>query len=136
MKHRYLAEQGKHEWSNILSKISDISPTFHMDFSENLCGMSKFEPQTAHFLKWQFSLYSTVKHDCNTSTDKLSYSHYCHLYDDFTCDAVFTSTAFRYLISQIDVNETKNLRLKSNNCSCQCKSKYVSILIVFSKWEQ
>lgn len=35
LKHRYLVENNKYGWRNILSTVSDIGPIFHMDFSEN-----------------------------------------------------------------------------------------------------
>ena len=119
LKHGYLPEKEKYEWSNILSTISDISSIFCKDFSENLSGTPKFELLSAHFLKWQFSLHCTVEHDCNIESENLQY----HLPDDLTHDAVFTSTVVQDLIRQIELNETKNLRLKSNSCSCQAKSK-------------
>ena len=119
LKHGYLPEKEKYEWGNILSTISDISSIFRKDFSENLSGTPKFELLSAHFLRWQFSLHCTVEHDCNIESGNLQY----HLPNDLTHDAVFTSTVVQDLIRQIELNETKNLRLRSNNCSCQAKSK-------------
>ena len=63
-----------------------------MDFSENLSGTPKFEPQSDHFSKQQLSLHSTVKYDCNIETDEPSCSYYYHLPNDSTHDAVFART--------------------------------------------
>lgn len=105
LKHRYLVENDKQEWRNILNTISDIGPIFHMDFSENLSGTPKFEPQSDHFSKQQFSLHCTVKYDCNIETEKPSYSYYYHLPDDSTRDAVFASTVVWDLLCKMDLNE-------------------------------
>ena len=90
LKHRYLVENNRYEWRNILSTVSDIGPIFHMDFSENYSERQNLKQQSAHFSKQQFSLHCKVKHDCNTETEKSPYSYYYHLSDDLTHDAVFT----------------------------------------------
>ena len=56
-----------HHWHVILSITSEMGPMYHMDFSENISHMHKFEPQSSHFNKAQYSLHCTVRHGANGS---------------------------------------------------------------------
>ena len=45
LKHRYQVTNDKFEWQNILNTSNDYGTIFHLDYSENLCGTPKYEPQ-------------------------------------------------------------------------------------------
>ena len=60
--HKYEVFNDMHHWPVILSTASEMGPIYHMDFSENRCQMHKFEPQSSHFNKAQYSLHCTVRH--------------------------------------------------------------------------
>ena len=57
--HRYQIENDKKKWKNIL-QTTDRGDIFWMDYSENITGTPKFEPQDSHFAKKQFSLVCIV----------------------------------------------------------------------------
>ena len=40
--------------ATVLGTTPEIGPIYHMDFSENLSQMHKFEPQSLHFSKAQY----------------------------------------------------------------------------------
>ena len=63
--HKYEVFNDMHHWPVILSTASEMGPIYHMDFSENRCQMHKFEPQSSHFNKAQYSLHCTVRHAAN-----------------------------------------------------------------------
>ena len=90
-----------------------------MDYSENLSQQYKFEPQSCHFNKSQYSLHCTVKH---TGCDTLLYEYTYHLSDEMKQDFAFTSTVVCHLL---EVNKPSTTRFKSDNCATQYKSKYV-----------
>ena len=53
LKEVYTKSQVNHDrfqWSRILS-TQELGPIYHMDFSENLTQMYKYEPQSSHFNK-------------------------------------------------------------------------------------
>ena len=87
-----------------------------MDFSENLAQKYKYESQSSHFSKRQFFLHCTVKHLPN------SHEYIYHLPNKMKHNYAFTTTVLRQLIreSSCDI-----IRLKSDNCATQYKSKYV-----------
>ena len=87
-----------------------------MDFSENLSQQYKYEPQSLHFSKRQFSLHCTVKHLPNS----LEYIY--HLSNEMKHNYAFTATVLRQLIHE---SSSVIIRLKSDNCATQHKSKYV-----------
>ena len=76
----------------------------------------KFEPQSSHFSKRQFSLHYTVKHLPD------SHEYIYHLSNVMTDNYAFTLTVLKYLI---DHSSTIIIRIKSDNCATQYKSKYV-----------
>ena len=118
--HKYVYNDTFH-CPNILSTTTDIGEIYHLDYSENIAQQYKYEPQSAHFSKRQFSLHCTVKH-----TPTLNEYIY-HLSDEMRHDHVFTTTVLRHLIDQ---SESNIIRIKSDNCSTQYKSKYV-----FKAWQ-
>ena len=88
-----------------------------MDYSENLSQSFKYEPQSSHFNKKQYSLHCTGKHEaCN---NKYLY----HLSDGHTHDFAYTYIVISHVL-QLDPNFSI-IRLKSDNCSTQYKCKYV-----------
>ena len=52
LKHRFQIENDSYHWRIIL--YGNQETIFHMDFSENVLGSPKYEPQDAHFSKNQF----------------------------------------------------------------------------------
>ena len=85
--HRYQVNNDVYQWPLFLATIQTHGSIFHMDFSENLTQMFKYEPQSAHFSKKQFSLHCTLKH---TSENKRMYMY--HLSDVKKHDFAFTFT--------------------------------------------
>ena len=114
--HRYQEQNDKFVWKHILDEID--SPIFHMDFSENLMPTPKFEAQSAHFSKRQFSLHCTVMH--NPGSNKFIY----HLSDDMSHDSYFTMAVVNDLVTRF-APEDDIIRFKSDNCLTQYKCKYV-----------
>ena len=85
LQHRFQVENDKYQWKIILNSIPKYGAIFHMDYSENITGTPKFEPQSAHFSKKQFSLHCTVMHDTN-ELDEPNYKYCYHLSDDTSHD--------------------------------------------------
>ena len=86
----------------------------------------KFESQSSHFSKKQFSLHCTVKHLPD------SHKYIYHLSNVMTHNYVFTSTVLKYLI---DHSSTNIIRMKSGNCATQYKPKYDTLWNLWS-WER
>ena len=87
-----------------------------MDSSENLVQQYKYEPQSSHFSKRQFSIHCTVKHLPN------SHDYIYHLSKEMKHNYAYTATVFRQLINE---SSSDIICLKSDNCATQYKSKYV-----------
>ena len=70
MKKEYLIflYNDKFHWPKILVTTEAIGPIYHMDFSENLSQQFKYEPQSCHFNKKQYSLHCTVEHTGNSES--------------------------------------------------------------------
>lgn len=122
--HRYQVSNDNYVWKSILSTVAQLGPIYHMDFSENISVTPKFEPQSAHFSKRQFTLHCTVKHDENNNT------YIYHLSNDLKHDDTFTMNVVRDILDRFPSNADV-LRFKSDNCSTQYKSKYL-----FFKWRK
>ena len=97
-----------------------------MDYSENLSQQYKYEPQSSHFNKNQYSLHCTVKHTDNKNSP---YEYIYHLSDEKKHDFAFTSMVVNHILQLHNPSDT--IRLKSDNCSTQYKCKYV-----FNKWQE
>ena len=110
--HKYQIYNDTFHWPRILSTEGEI---YHMDFSENLTQSYKYEPQSSHFNKKQYSLYCTVKHG---TPNQYMY----HLSDEMKHDYAFTSTVVDQLIEN---QSSRLLRFKSDNCSVQYKCKNI-----------
>ena len=102
-----------------LAMVED--PVFHMDYSENLQITPKFEPQSSHFVKRQFSLHCTV---FNSSGDEGERKFVYHLSDDTGHDVYFTMAVIKDLIQRY-CPHSDVIRFKSDNCSIQQKCGYV-----------
>ena len=111
--HKYQVFNDQFHWPKILATANDIGEIYHMDYSENLSQQYKFEPQSSHFNKQQFSLHCTVKH---TSNEDSPYHYMYHLSDEMKHDSAFTSVVVHHLLEQDD---PEIIRLKSDNCSTQ-----------------
>ena len=116
--HKYEVFNDMHHWPVILSTTSEMGPTYHLDFSENISQMHKFKPQSSHFNKAWYSLHCTVRYGANGNL------YLCHLSDEKRHDYVFTAADVEHIIS-IEEENHNILRFKSDNCSTQYKSKYV-----------
>ena len=121
--HRFQVENDKHEWKQILETVKDIGPVFHMDFSENITASPKFEPQSSHFSKRQFSFHCTVMHTAKEGIPVNTYIY--HLSDYVKHDSIFTMNVVFDILNNFDLDTLQPLRFKSDNCSSQYKSKYV-----------
>ena len=118
LKHKYQLYNDSYHWSHILSTVEQYGCIYHMDFSENLTQAYKYEPQSSHFNKKQYSLHCTVKHT------KDGHKYLYHLSDEKKHDQAFTSV----VVDQIVENSQDDdiiLRFKSDNCATQYKSKWV-----------
>ena len=122
-------ENDKHEWKQILETVKVIGPVFHMDFSENITASPKFEPQSSHFSKRQFSLHCTVMHTAKEGIPGNTYIY--HLSDDVKHDSIFTMNVVHDILNNFDLDSVQPLRFKSDNCSSQYKSRYV-----FHAWKK
>ena len=60
--HRYQIENDKYVWPQILETTNKFGRIFWMDYSENISGTPKFEPEDAHFAKKQLTLHCTVSY--------------------------------------------------------------------------
>ena len=118
--HKYQVSNDLFHWQKILATVEDYGETYHMDFFENLCQIYKYEPQSSHFNKKQYSLHYTVKH----TTDPDNPYEYIYRLSDFMKHIyVFTSAVVDHILEK---NSTPRLiQFKSDNCATQDKSKYV-----------
>ena len=90
-----------------------------MDYSENVSQHFKYEPQSSHFNKTQYSLHCTVKHVPGDSP----YQYIYHLSDEKKHNHAFTSAVIDHILS--DELDENMIRVKSDNCSTQYKCKWV-----------
>ena len=117
--HRFEVENDKFEWKKTLQKLN--TTVFHLGFSENITVTPKYEAQSAHFNKRQYSLHCSAAHTSFHNKAK-NCSHY-RVSDDPTHHSAFTEAVVRDLIfyhGDIDIP-----RFKGDNCSGQYKSKHV-----------
>ena len=118
--HRYQVFNDKYQWPQILATTDTLGPIYHFDYSENLTQSYKYEPQSSHFNKKQYSLHCTVKHFLDSS------QYFYHFSDSKKHDFAYTSHVLNHLL---DLEEEDNvsviIRVKSDNCSCQYKCCYV-----------
>ena len=108
----------KFHWPRILATCEDIGVIYHMDYSENLSQQYKYEPQSSHFKKNQYSLHCTVKH---TDNKNYPYEYIYHLFDEKKHDFAFTSMVINHILQLHNPSDT--ICLKSDNCSTQYKCK-------------
>ena len=118
--HKYQVFIDKFHWPKILSTCEDIGVIYHMDYSENLSQQYKYEPQSSHCNKNQYSLHCTVKH---TGDNNSPCEYIYHLSDEKKHDFAFTSVVVNHIL---ELKHPCNIiRLKSDNCTTQYKCKYV-----------
>ena len=118
--HKFEVYNDAFNWSKVLETTKDIGEIYHMDFSENLAQQYRYEPQSSHFSKRQFSLHCTFKHLPN------SHEYIYHLSNEMKHNYAFTATVLRQLINE---SSSDIIRLKSDNCAIQYK--YKSVFKVF-----
>ena len=75
-----------------------------MDYSENISGTPKFEPQDAHFAEKQLTLHCTVSYG-----EEKEYLY--HLSNDLTHDAHHTSAVVEHMLT-IYPTDSKMFRFK------------------------
>ena len=80
--HRYQVNNDVFHWPMILATTIIHDSIYHIDYSENLSQMYKFEPQSS---KRQFSLHCTVKH-----SDENKRCYLYHLFYNMKHDFAFT----------------------------------------------
>ena len=124
--HMYEVFNDIHHWPVILSTTSEMGLIYHMDFSENISQMHKFEPQSSQFNKAQYSFHCTVRHGANRNL------YLYHLSDEKLHDYAFTTAVVEHIIS-IKKENHYILRLKSDNCLTQYKSKCFQFLVFSCK---
>ena len=90
-----------------------------MDYSENVSQHFKYEPQSSHFNKTQYSLHCTVKHVPGDSP----YQYIYHLSDEKKHNHAFTSAVIDHILS--DESDGNIIQVISDNCSTQYKCKWV-----------
>ena len=117
--HKYQVYNDMFHWPKILESVSDYGPIYHMDYSENLSQLFKYEPQSSHFSKQQYSLYCTVKH-CDNDTP---FEYLYHLSDDMKHDHAFTNSVVNHILENNPQSEI--IHFKSDNCSTQYKCKWI-----------
>ena len=110
-----------YQWPRILATIPDNGPIYHMDYSENMAQMHKYEVQSAHFNKRNYSLHCTVEHlDSDKHPNlKSPYFYHYHFSDEMKHDSAFTSVVFEHCLETGDLPEI--IRNKSDNCSIHYK---------------
>ena len=99
----------------------------HLDYTENLQGTPKYEPQSAHFSKKQYTLHCTVAH-VNTN-DKENYEYLYHLSNDTKYDSAQILGIIHNIISTY--GNINVYRFKSENAAAQYKTQYM-----FFNWRQ
>ena len=123
LSHRFQVLNEKFEWPRITSTADDLGEIFWMDYSENLTGTPKDQPQAAFFNKEQFSLHCTV--GIKRKDEKVDYSYHYHFSDNNTHDSVFTHYVINDLLCNSNLEALQILHFKSDNCRSQYKCKYV-----------
>ena len=119
--HRYQVFNDKHQWPKILATTDSFGPIYHFDYSENLTQSYKYEPQASHFNKKQYSLHCTVKH---LPGSQLQYIY--HFSDSKKHGFAYTSYCVNHLLHiEDDGSISVIIRCKSDNCTCQYKSRKV-----------
>ena len=83
--------------------------------------MHKYEVQSAHFNKHNYSLHCTVEHVDHQKYPHLKspYLYHYHFSDDMKHNSVFTSAVIQHLFH--DCKLPYIIRIKSDNCSTQYK---------------
>ena len=93
-----------------------------MDYSQNIAFTPKFEVQSSHFSGKQHTLHCTIIKD--PKDGKVRYLY--HLSEDTNHDSVMTFSILEDLVeNHPEIISTGTLVLRSDNCTCQYKSKYV-----------
>ena len=87
--HKFEVYNDAFYWPKIMNCIPGIGEIYHLDYSENMTQQYKFEPQSSHFNKKQFSLHCTVKHLPD------SHEYIYHLSNVMTYNYAFTSTVLK-----------------------------------------
>ena len=123
--HRYQIENDKFLWPEVLKTTEKYGSICWLDFSENVSGTPKWEPQDAHFSKQQFLLHCTVCH----KQDDGGYDYFYHLSDDTTHDSHYTFAVVEHILSTLP--SAKLYRFKSDNCPSQYEC-----MNVFPKWRR
>ena len=116
LSHRYQVSNDTYHWPQILSTTNALGPVFHMDYPENVTQAFKYEPQSSHFNKKQYSLHCMVKHE----GDKNHYLY--HLSDEINHNFALKFNVIKHAFQM----SQQPVRITSDNCSMQYKCKYVS----------
>ena len=122
--HRYQIENDNFIWRKVIETVEPLGNIYWMDYSENLSGTPKYEPQDAHFSKKQFTLHCTVGYT------KLGIEYLYHISNDTIHDSHHTFAVVEHILYR-SYKDSKIFRFKSDNCPTQYKC-----CNVFSKWRR
>ena len=119
--HRYFVYNDKHHWQIILCTIPQDGQIFYSGYSENTAQLSKYEAQSAHFNKCNYSLHCMVEHVNHEEHPILKSPHIFHHYfsNYVKLDYAFTTVAAERCLQHSLLRKTR--RCKSGNCSTQYK---------------
>ena len=120
--HKFQVFNDQFHWAN--SNCDQTSEIDYMDFLDDLSQQYKYEPQSCHFSKQQYSLSCTVKHTC---CENYPHEYFYHLSGDMRHNFAFTLSVVYH---SLQLNSPSVTCFKYDNCLTQYKSKYV-----FKKWQ-
>ena len=86
-----------------------------IDFSENLTGLVKYEPQSLHWCYQQVTVHSGIS---KTNGNKICHAHFP---DDHTHDQAFVKHVLGDISSKMDISHATTILVPSDNCKSQCK---------------
>ena len=113
--HKSLVHDDIYHWSRILATVTESGWICHMDFSEKLSQKHKYEPQSAHFNKYNYSLHLLL------NIWIISHHTYIiiHFSGDMKQDSAFTSAVVQHFFHDCELPYI--IHIKSHNCSTQFK---------------
>ena len=120
--HKFQVFNDQFHWAN--SNCDQTSEINYMDFPDDLSQQYKYEPQSCHFSKQQYSLCCTVKHTC---CENYPHEYFYQLSGDMRHNFAFTSSVVYH---SVQLNSPSVTCFKYDNCLTQYKTKYV-----FKKWQ-
>ena len=90
----------------------------------------KYDPQSSHFNKSQYSLHCTVQH---TSNDEAKYDYLYHLSDVMKHDHAFTSAAVDHILDVKGIPSIIRLTLTAVRLNTNANGYFVSGILLHKK---